>query len=175
MSLRKGQIQLYTGDGKGKTTAAVGQSLRAMGSGLEVLFVQFMKSVPSGEVEMLRRCGGDLVEILRKWDDSFIIGRASERQVALGEALWQETMEALQRRPRDLLVLDEICVAIHFGLVKEEAVAGFLETKPETLEVVLTGRDASPRLVEIAGLVTEMRKIKHYYDAGVEARRGIEY
>ena len=173
--MRNGQVQLYTGDGKGKTTAAMGQTLRALGEGMAVLFVQFMKSVPTGEVEMLYRCGGEQVRILRRWDDSFIIGEASEKQVALGESLWREAMETLQERSWDLLVLDEICVALRYRLVKEETVLDFLRNRPETLEVVLTGRDASPKLVDAADLVTEMRKIKHYYDRGVEARKGIEY
>ena len=175
MSDRIGQIQLYTGDRKGKTTAAAGQALRALGYGWRVLFVQFMKSVPTGEVEMLRRCGGESLKILRRWDDSFIIGQASEKQVALGEALWHETMEAMDNGAYDLLVLDEICVAIHFGLVGEAVVTDFLRKKPDALEVVLTGRDATQTLMNTATLVTRMCQEKHYYDAGVEARRGIEY
>ena len=173
--MRDGQVQLYTGDGKGKTTAAVGQTLRALEEGMAVLFVQFMKSVPTGEVEMLRRCGGERVRILRRWDDSFIIGEASEKQVELGRSLWQDTLDTLKNGSWDLLVLDEICVALHYRLVEEERVLEFLRNRPETLEVVLTGRDASEKLVDAADLVTEMRKIKHYYDRGVEARKGIEY
>jgi len=173
--MKQGQIQLYTGDGKGKTTAAAGLALRALGNGMRVLFVQFMKSVPSGEVEMLRRCGGGNVEILRRWDDSFIVGRASDKQIAMGRTLWQEVVEKTRTWRPDLLVLDEIVVAIRYGLVEEGEVLAFLAAKPDALEVVLTGRDASEKLMEASTLVTEMRKIKHYYDAGVEARKGIEY
>jgi cob(I)alamin adenosyltransferase len=172
---REGQIQLYTGEGKGKSTAAAGQALRALGNGWRVLFVQFMKSVPSGEVAMLRTCGGGRLRLLRKWDDSFIIGRASDKQVAMGRALWRESLENVEAWRPDLLVLDEVAVAIRYGLIEEDEVLAFLAAKPDPLEVVLTGRDASEKLVEASTLVTEMRKVKHYYDAGVEARKGIEY
>jgi cob(I)alamin adenosyltransferase len=172
---RQGQVQLYTGDGKGKSTAAAGQALRALGNGWRVLYVQFMKSVPSGEVTMLQTCGGENLTLLRKWDDSFIVGRASDKQIAMGRTLWQEAMEKTRTWRPDLLVLDEIAVAIRYGLVEEGEVLAFLAAKPDPLEVVLTGRDASEKLMEASTLVTEMRKVKHYYDAGVEARKGIEY
>ncbi|WP_456452057.1 cob(I)yrinic acid a,c-diamide adenosyltransferase [Hydrogenimonas sp.] len=168
-------MQLYTGENKGKTTAAAGLALRALGNDMKVLFVQFMKSVFSGEVEMLKRCGDDRVEVLRKWDDSFIIGPPSDRQVALAESLWQETMAQIGRFAPDLLVLDEICVALHYGLLEEETVLKFLKNRPESLEVVMTGQGASQALIEASDLVTEMCKIKHYYDKGVLARKGIEY
>ncbi|WP_456383292.1 cob(I)yrinic acid a,c-diamide adenosyltransferase [Hydrogenimonas sp.] len=173
--MKKGWIQLYTGDGKGKTTAATGLALRALGSGFRILFVQFMKSVPSGEVEMLGRCGGEDIVILREWDDSFIIGRPSERQLEMARRLWSETMAHLESFRPDLLVLDEIAVAIRYGLVEESVVLGFLQNKPESVEVVMTGQQASRALIDAADLVTEMRKIKHYYDRGVMARKGIEY
>ena len=173
--MKKGEIQLYTGDGKGKTTAAVGLSLRALGSDLRVLFVQFMKSVPSGEIEMLKKCGGEAIEVLREWDDSFIIGQPSDKQISMCRDLWSKTMERLETFRPDLLVLDEIAVAIQYSLIEEASVLKFLQRKPDWLEVVMTGRDASDRLIAASGLVTEMRKIKHYYDEGVMARKGIEY
>jgi cob(I)alamin adenosyltransferase len=173
--MKQGQIQLYTGDGKGKTTAATGLALRALGNGMRVLFVQFMKSVPSGEVEMLRRCGGGNVEILRRWDDSFIVGRPNDRQLALARRLWEETMARLEEFTPDLLVLDEIAVAVHYGLIDEPRLLAFLQSRPGSLEVVMTGQKASPAMIDAADLVTEMRKVKHYYDAGVTARKGIEY
>ena len=175
MPIRQGFIQLYTGDGKGKTTAAVGQTLRALGNGLQVVFVQFMKSVPSGEIDMLEKCGGGLIEILREWDDSFIIGNPSEKQIAMSRDLWRKMLKAVETLKPDLLVLDEVAVAIGYGLLNEPEVLGFLKEKPQTLEVVLTGQNASDALMAASDLVTEMKKVKHYYDKGVMARRGIEY
>ncbi len=172
---RAGQIQLYTGEGKGKTTAATGQAMRALGNGWRVLFVQFMKSVPSGETAMLARCGEGKMSILQEWDDSFIIGEASEKQKAMGRRLWDAAMRKVANTSFDLVVFDEIAVAIRYDLVDEEAVLAWLKKRPEPLEVVLTGRDASARLIDACDLVTEMRKIKHYYDRGIEARQGIEY
>ncbi len=173
--MRRGQVQLYTGEGKGKSTAAAGQALRALGNGLRVLYVQFMKSVFSGEVAMLEKCGGERVTILRRWDDSFIIHKASVKQKEMGSTLWCDATETLEKEHFDLVVFDEIAVAIRYGLLDEGVVLDWLARRPESLEVVLTGRDASQRLIEACDLVTEMRKIKHYYDRGVEARQGIEY
>lgn len=173
--MRKAQVQLYTGDGKGKSTAAAGQALRALGNGWRVLYVQFMKSIFSGEIAMLQRCGGEYVKILRRWDDSFIIHQASEKQKEMGRTLWRDAMEALENEPYDLAVFDEIAVAIRYNLLDEKIVLDWLAHRPESLEAVLTGRDASQRLIEACDLVTQMRKIKHYYDRGVEARQGIEY
>jgi len=171
----RGMVQLYTGENKGKTTAAAGLALRALGNGMRVLFVQFMKSVFSGEVEMLKRCGGERIAVLRKWDDSFIIGPPGANQIALAESLWDETMARMESFAPDLLVLDEIAVALRYGLLKETRVLKFLKERPENLEVVMTGQGASQALIDASDLVTEMCKIKHYYDKGVMARKGIEY
>ena len=173
--MKQGQIELYTGDGKGKTTAAAGLALRMLGNGYSVLFVQFMKSVPSGEIGMLKQCGGGRIEILREWDDSFIIEKPSEKQIAMCRNLWAETMARLADSTPDLLVLDEIAVAVHYGLIDEPRLLAFLQSRPGGLEVVMTGQKASPAMIDAADLVTEMRKIKHYYDRGVTARKGIEY
>ncbi|BDY13766.1 cob(I)alamin adenosyltransferase/cobinamide ATP-dependent adenosyltransferase [Hydrogenimonas cancrithermarum] len=173
--MRQGYIQLYTGEGKGKTTAAVGQTLRALGNGLKVVFVQFMKSVPSGEITMLERCGGEKIAIFREWDDSFVIGEPSEKQVAMSRGLWSRMVEAMRSMQPDMLVLDEVAVALTYGLLNEQDVLSFLKQKPAKLEIVLTGQNASASLIAASDLVTEMRKVKHYYDRGVMARKGIEY
>jgi len=175
MSIREGYIQLYTGEGKGKTTASVGQTLRALGNGLRVVFVQFMKSVPSGEIDMLRQLGDDRIVVLREWDDSFIIKRPSEKQIAMSRSLWQKMVDTVESMQPDLLVLDEVAVAIAYGLLDESEVIDFLEAKPQGLEIVMTGQNASERLMATSHLVTEMRKVKHYFDQGVMARQGIEY
>ncbi len=175
MSIREGYIQLYTGEGKGKTTASVGQTLRALGNGLRVVFVQFMKSVPSGEIDMLRQLGDDRIVVLREWDDSFIIKHPSEKQIAMSRSLWQKMVDTVESMQPELLVLDEVAVAIAYGLLDESEVIDFLEAKPQGLEIVMTGQNASERLMATSHLVTEMRKVKHYFDQGVMARQGIEY
>ncbi len=129
-------IQLYTGEGKGKTTAATGLALRALGNGWQVLFVQFMKSVPSGEVTMLRRCGGEKVRVLREWDDSFILSRPSDKQIAMARRLWERMGKSVVEERPDLLVLDEIAVAIAYGLIEETIVLDFIKSHPKTPEIV---------------------------------------
>ena len=173
--MKEGYIQLYTGSGKGKTTAAVGQALRALGNDLRVIFVQFMKSVPSGEIEMLKVLGSDSITVLREWDDSFIIKRPSNKQIEMSQTLWKRMVESVDTMKPDLLVLDEVAVAIEYGLLEESVVINFLKSKPKELEIVLTGQNASEALMEASDLVTEMKKIKHYFDKGVMARQGIEY
>jgi len=170
-----GKIELYTGDGKGKTTAAAGLALRMMGNGYRVLFVQFMKSGPSGEIPMLQSCGGDKFRLLRRWDGSFIIAEPNESQVKMCRRLWQEFQEALGQSRYEMLVLDEVVVALHYGLIDESELLRFLKERPADMEVVMTGRWATEKLIEASDLVTEMQKVKHYYDLGVMARKGIEF
>jgi cob(I)alamin adenosyltransferase len=170
-----GKIELYTGDGKGKTTAAAGLALRMMGNGYRVLFVQFMKSEPSGEITMLQSCGGEKFRLLRRWDGSFIIVEPNASQIEMCRTLWREFQEALAQNHYDMLVLDEVVVALHYSLIEESELLLFLKEKPADLEVVMTGQGASEKLIEASDLATEMRKIKHYYDEGLMARRGIEY
>ncbi len=175
MGMKRGYIELYTGDGKGKTTAAAGLALRVLGNGMRVLFVQFLKSAKSGEIEMLKKCGLKNFHLLREWDGSFILTSATPKQKELCENLWHKSLqETLSFKP-DLLVLDEVTVAISFSLLNEDEILEFLEKKPPSLEVVMTGRDASEALIKKSDLVTVMEKRKHYYDKGVTARRGIEY
>ncbi len=173
--MEKGLTQLYTGDGKGKTTAAAGLALRALGNGFGVLFVQFMKGRPSGEVDMLARCGGERICILREWDEHFVVGEPNEREVGMVRSLWERTVRRVAEDTPDLLVLDEVVVAIACGLLEEERLLRFLRERPASMEVVMTGRGASQRLIEASDLVTRMQKVKHYYDRGQKARRGIEY
>ncbi len=170
-----GYIHLYTGDGKGKTTAAVGVTIRALGNGLKTLFVQFMKSMPSGEIEIFHGCGREMITVMREWDGGFVVDGAGEKEAAMCKDLWKKSLKCLDTKKFDLFVLDEIAVALYYGLLEEEEILRFLKEKPKHLEVILTGRHASDRLVAACDLVTEMRKVKHYFDAGIEARRGIEY
>ncbi len=170
-----GYIHLYTGDGKGKTTAAVGVTIRALGNGLKTLFVQFMKSMPSGEIEIFHGCGREMITVMREWDGGFIVESAGKKEATMCRDLWEKSLKCLDTKKFDLFVLDEIVVALYYGLLEEEEILRFLKEKPKHLEVILTGRYASDRLVAACDLVTEMRKVKHYFDAGIEARRGIEY
>ncbi len=173
--MKIGMVQLYTGDGKGKTTAAAGLALRAMGSGWKVLFVQFMKSIESAEIEMLGRCGGDSIEIMREWDDTFVVEKPTPKQKLMCENLFDSMRKRVERWRPDMVVLDEVAVAIYFGLLQEERVLDFVKKRPQSLEVVMTGRNATDAMIEASDLVTRMEKVKHYYDTGVKARKGIEY
>ncbi len=169
----QGLIQIYTGDGKGKTTAALGLAMRAAGQGLRVGFIQFLKSEPSGEHQFLSQCHiFDIVQ-LGAGGDSFRkpieqLHEEARRTLAYAEA------QMLSGR-YDLLVLDEIFVAVHKSLITTEQVLDLLAKKPVPLELVLTGRNAPPQIIERADLVTEMRLRKHPFQRGIPARRGIEY
>lgn len=170
-----GLIHIYCGDGKGKTTAAVGLAVRAAGAGKKVVFTQFFKDGSSSEVKALLGIGNIHVMhcktvrgFWRRMDD-VQKARASEDYSKLLADVITAAADA------DLLVLDEIVSACNHGTVAEAAVTDFLRSKPEKLEVVLTGRNPSGALLELADYVTEMRKIKHPYDMGIAARRGIEF
>ena len=171
-----GLIHLYCGDGKGKTTAAAGLSLRAAGAGKHVLFVQFFKTGNSSEIRPLKQL--NTVRTLHseiphhrfsKMDEAERVQARDDYRRLLQEAL------AEARGDVDLLVLDEAVSACNREIISEETLLDFLHTKPERLEVVLTGRNPSDALLSLADYVTEMRKIKHPYDRGVRARRGIEF
>ncbi|MGD2103580.1 MAG: cob(I)yrinic acid a,c-diamide adenosyltransferase [Anaerolineae bacterium] len=171
--LSKGYVQLYTGDGKGKTTAALGLALRAAGRGLHTYIGQFMKGQRYGEIDALQ----DHVYItLEQYGDPRCIRReeVTAEHVAQAHDGLDRARSAMLSGDYDLVVLDEINVAIWFGLLTTEEVLHFLDQKPEHVELVLTGRRAPQVLIDRADLVTEMRDVKHYYDRGVEARVGIE-
>ena len=169
-----GLIHLYCGDGKGKTTAAVGLAVRACGAGKQVIFTQFFKDGSSSEVESLKLLGIRTIHaqtvkgFYRAMNDQ-------QRQQARQDytALFRQVTDAA--KDAGLLILDEIVSACNRGVVPEGLVVDFLQNKPSALEVVLTGRDPSPALVELADYITEMRKLRHPYDRGVAARKGVEY
>ena len=170
-----GLIHIYCGDGKGKTTAATGLAIRAAGAGKKVIFTQFFKDGSSSEIKVLQ--GVENICVMhcqtvrgfwRRMDDIQKV-RASEDYTKLLADVITAAADA------DLLVLDEIVSACNHGTIAEVAVTDFLRNKPENLEVVLTGRNPSDALLELADYVTEMRKIKHPYDCGIAARKGIEF
>ncbi len=179
--LEKGLVHIYTGDGKGKTTAAFGLALRAAGWGHRVLIFQFLKppSLELGERQAVERCGLPIqVQSLEaQWHLFRSLRREQDRAVAgaaVTEALERLT-ELAHERAYDVLVLDEIVFCLALGLGRIEDVRRLIEQKDPGVEVILTGRGATPELIALADLVTEMKKIKHPYDKGVEARKGIEY
>jgi len=171
----KGQIQIYTGDGKGKTTAALGLALRAAGRGYRTYFGQFMKARPSGERAAARKLGGLITfAMFGRAGLLKMKGRPDPEDIRLAKRGLNLCRKAMLSGRYDLVVLDEVNVALHFGLLQISDVLALLDEKPAAIELVLTGRRAPVALIRRAGLVTEMKPVKHYFDAGVPARRGIE-
>lgn len=171
-----GLIHIYCGDGKGKTTASVGLAVRAAGAGKRVLFVQFFKRGNSSECTVLRTIPNLETKFCEKRYGFFKNMDEETRTCARRDysALF-EAASVCAADGVDLLVFDEIISACNHGMVQEPKLLNFLKTKPEQLEVVLTGRNPSDDLVSVADYVTEIRKIKHPYDKGIKARQGIEF
>ena len=172
--VHEGYVQIYTGDGKGKTTAALGLVLRALGQGLRAAVLQFMKSDPSwGEIVMLKRLEVPVVQCgLDHWVLKGKITDADRAAAAEGLARARALVES---GDYDVVVLDELCTALSFELLALDDVLAMLAVRPPAVELVLTGRGAPEALVAAADLATEMRPLKHYYEAGVKARPGIEF
>lgn len=173
--MKKGLLHIYCGDGKGKSTAAVGLAVRAAGSGLKVLFCQCMKNGTSGEVEMLRKLG--ISYCCCQENFGFFWNMNEEQQKMAAHAytcLFEEAARRAEEEKLDLLIVDEFMSAYNHRLICQETALKFLKNRPESLEVVLTGRDPSPELVELADYVSEIRKVKHPFDQGIPARKGIE-
>ena len=176
MGLEPGLVQVYTGDGKGKTTAALGLALRAIGRGLKVVIIQFLKADDStGELISARRLGPEL-QIKCMGRSGFIGPEGPTAQdAALAQAAVDEAWNLIRKDECDILVLDEINVALSLGLVSEAAVLELMQNKPRQMELVLTGRGAPDSILEKADLVTTMESTRHYFDHGQAARHGIEH
>lgn len=174
-NLGQGYIQVYTGNGKGKTTAALGLAVRAAGHGLHTVIVQFMKGwIDYGELQGAKMLA-PYVEIHQAGRDTFVNRKNPDPEdVRLALNGWQLAKRILLDGKADILVLDEINCAMDFGLIPGEEVVEALRNKPAGMEVVLTGRGAPAAVIEIADLVTEMKEVKHYYAKGVDARVGVE-
>jgi cob(I)alamin adenosyltransferase len=174
---RRGLILINTGPGKGKTTAAMGTALRAVGNGMRVLMLQFLKgSWHYGELDAVEAFGDRFV--LKQMGRGFVkVGGAETdpEDVRLVEAAWAEAREAIYSGEWDMVVLDEINYAISYGMLDPAVVAEALKGRPEMVHVILTGRNAHQTLVELADTVTEMREVKHAYQKGILAQRGIEF
>lgn len=172
--MEQGYVQVYTGNGKGKTTAAVGLAMRAAAAGMHVCFYQFMKHGPTGELDAFRVFGDRIVaEQFGTGDelsapDPEADARAAQRGLAAAR-------EAVLGGTFDVVVLDEASMADSLGYFEPNALVDLALERPDTVELVITGRGASNTLMAVADLVTEMREVKHYYEEGVLARRGIEF
>jgi len=157
----RGYVQVYTGNGKGKTTAAFGLALRAAGAGLKVYIGQFLKKGEYSELNSINR-----------FKDLIKVEQFGGRELA--KKGFKKIKEIIFSREYDVVILDEINVALYYRLLSEEDLINLIKNKPSDVELVLTGRYASSQIIKIADLVTEMRKIKHYFSKGVTARKGIE-
>jgi cob(I)alamin adenosyltransferase len=178
MREEKGLLIVYTGPGKGKTTCALGASFRAVGQGLRVLMVQFIKgSWHYGELDAAKMLGDDKFEI-RPMGRGFVkIGGAETdpEDIRICAEAWKFAVEQMNSGKYDLIVLDEINYVISYKMLDADEVVTELAKRPERLHVICTGRNAHPKLVELADLVTEMREVKHPYTKGILAQRGIDY
>lgn len=174
---RHGLVIINTGPGKGKTTAALGTALRAVGDGMRVLMLQFLKgSWHYGELDAVQPFGENFV--LKQMGRGFVkVGGAETdaEDIRLVQEAWAEARAAIASGEWDLVILDEINYAIGYKMLDPEAVAETLRNRPEMVHVILTGRNAHPLLVDLADTVTEMREVKHAYQKGILAQRGIEY
>ncbi len=174
MPLKKGYLQVYTGNGKGKTTASLGLGLRAAGAGLKVYMVQFMKGRRYSEIDSLENI--DNFTISQHGRDEFVSRENPERvDIELAVKGIEKAREAVLSGEFDLVILDEINVAADYGLVSIPEVIDLIKGRPDHVELILTGRYAPEEFIELADLVTEMREVKHFYNQGVEARKGIEF
>jgi cob(I)alamin adenosyltransferase len=172
-----GYIIVLTGNGKGKTTSALGIALRAVGQGLRVVMLQFIKgSWHYGELEAAKRLEPDLV--IQPLGSGFVHvnpANPDPTDIQTAHKAWDTCREVLLSGPYDMVILDEINNAIAYGLLSVDEVLEILQERPKTLHVVLTGRDADPKLIEAADLVTELNEVKHPYQKGAPARKGIEF
>jgi len=171
--LKKGYVQVYTGDGKGKTTAALGLALRAAGYDLKVLIAQFIKGRRYSEIKALEKFK-DNIEVRQYGRGFFIKKEPSEKDMASAEKGLKEIKALLSSGEYDMVILDEINVATYFNLLKIEDVVDLINLKPADVELILTGRRVDQQVIKMADLVTEMREIKHYFKNGVMGRKGIE-
>jgi cob(I)alamin adenosyltransferase len=169
----RGYIQVYTGDGKGKTTAALGLAIRAAGAGLKVYIAQFMKHGEYSEIKALKRLS-DKITIEQFGSGRFIKGRPSDEDLAAARRGLNRIKKNLKAGKHAVVILDEACVAVSLNLFAENELLEIINQRPDHVEIIITGRKAGPRIIEAADLVTEMKEIKHYFKSGVEARLGIE-
>ena len=169
----KGYVHVYTGDGKGKTTAAIGLAIRAAGAGMRVYIAQFVKGMHYSELDALDRYT-DRITLKQYGRDCFIEKKPEEADIRAARQGLEEVKGILASGNYEMVILDEANIATRYNLFSPDALAEIIRSKPESVELVVTGRNADPKIVALADLVTEMKEIKHYYNRGVQARAGIE-
>jgi cob(I)alamin adenosyltransferase len=173
--LKHGFVQIYTGNGKGKSTAAIGQAVRAAGFGLKTYIAQFMKEFPYNELISLKQLS-EWITVEQFGGDEFVYKKTLPDEIELAKA--RKGLDSAKVKTLsgefDLIILDEAIVAIYFKLIETKDLIKLIEGKPKNVELILTGRYCPNELIELADLVTEMKEIKHYYQKGVTSRRGIE-
>ena len=175
-----GYIQVYTGDGKGKTTASLGLAMRALGRCWKVLIIMFTKGGSDyGELNSFRELSAEIsenLEIVQAGLDRIVYkDNQNEEDAKEIKKGWELAKKVIKNRKYQLLILDEINIAIDLGILDEDEVIDVLKNKPDEMEIVLTGRNAHPRIIELAHLVSKIEPVKHYWNTGIAARKGIEY
>jgi len=174
MSLEKGFIHVYTGNGKGKTTAAIGLGIRATGEGLTVYMIQFMKGRRYSEIDALDRIQN--FTVVQFGRDEFVLKENPEQiDIDLARKGFEQAKKIINKGEHDVVILDEINVAVDYNLIPLNDVLQLLEEKPKKVELILTGRYASPEVVKQADIVSEILEIKHHYQNGIESRKGIDW
>lgn len=164
-------IHIYTGDGKGKTTASTGLVIRALGASLSSIIIRFIKKVESSEDVTLKELGIPV----EYFGTGFIYKEIPEEAYEMAKKGLERTREIINNRLYDILVLDELNPAVSKGIISEDEILDILNLIPDDMEVVITGRGATDKMIEKADLVTDMKEIKHYFSDGIKARKGIEY
>ena len=169
----KGYVQVYTGNGKGKTTAAFGLAMRAAGAGLKVYIAQFVKGMKYSELDTIAELSNSIA--VQQYGRSCFIHRdPDQKDIQAAQEGLEEVREIMDSGKYQVIILDEANIATYYNLFSVDALLEFIRAKPEDVELIITGRKADPRIIEEADLVTEMREIKHYFQDGVTARDGIE-
>jgi len=174
--MEKGYVQVYTGNGKGKTTAALGLAIRAAASGMHVYIGQFIKGMHYSELNILEKCRylGDHIKLKQYGKDCFIYNKPTDEDVRMALEGVKDLKSAMESEIYDVVIADEINIAVYFKLFSENTLLDLMRSKPDKVELIITGRKATEKVIEQADLVTEMKEIKHYYTKGVQARVGIE-
>ena len=169
----KGYVQVYTGNGKGKTTAAFGQALRAAGAGHHVFIGQFVKGMEYSEHKAIERFS-DLITLRRYGRDCFINRAPTDKDVYAAKQGYDDVAEIMRSGDYQMVILDEANIAVYYNLFSAHDLVALIDMKPEDLELVITGRYADPMVLEKADLITEMLEVRHYYHKGIPARKGVE-
>jgi cob(I)alamin adenosyltransferase len=170
----KGYVHVYTGNGKGKTTAALGLAMRAAGAGLKVYIAQFVKGMKYNEINTLEKKLNDEITVKQYGRSCFIYRDPDEEDVRAAQEGLREVKKIMDSGDYDMIILDEANIATHYNLFSVDDLLDLIHSKPEKVELIITGRFADSKIIEAADLVTEMKEVKHYYQKGVEARDGVE-